>query len=231
MKHLLLSLVTIFQFVTLSQAQGSQSFNFQVKVRDVKGDIQGAMVEVVLSNNTISRGVTDDNGIATLALTSYRKEPLTIRATVPGYKQKELRNVIAEAYSLYEFILVKGDGLEFEEYKLPPPPAVAVTPSGNVSKKEVKRRKKEAKKEYAREQAYRKELELIRQDQAKNESTRGRLNQQLSELQSERSKGTIKEDAAKKKQDELENELKKTAEEDKKISERLRALDAKYKKI
>ncbi len=215
-------------------AQGTvhiQSFTFQVKVKDAKEDIQGAVVEVVLNQSIVAKGVTDGKGLLTLSVSQYKKDPAIIRTTLMGYKTKELRNVVLEAYSMYEFILKEGNGLEFEEMKTIAPPPVAVTPSGNVSKKEVKRRKKEAAKANKKEEAYRKELTLIRQDQSKNESTRGRLSQQQREIEDEFRKGSISETAANKRREEIQAEMKKVEQEDQKISERLRALDMKYGKV
>ncbi len=73
-----------------------RSITFGVTVKDAQELIQGAYVEVLIKDSVVTQNVTDQNGFVKLGVPEYRKQPLLIRVTVAGYKQKEYRNLVAE---------------------------------------------------------------------------------------------------------------------------------------
>lgn len=232
-------LVSLFSFLLLVQAnyiaqgftnQPAKPIKFEVEVKDVKEFISGAFVELLMDGNTVARGVTNDNGRAQLALDEYRKQNTTVRVTVPGYKQKELRNLVLENDAIYLLTISEGTGSEFEIAKAVEVAPVAATPGGKISKSEAKKKKKAAKNAAKKEDAYRKELAEIRKEQSEIESTRGRLERQQKDLNEEIKNGTVNQNSAKSRQSEIDTNMRKVEEDEKKIKDRLHALNKKYGK-
>jgi hypothetical protein len=232
-------LLCVFSFLLLFQAssfaqgftnQPAKPIKFEVEVKDVNGFVSGAFVELLIDGNTVARGATNDNGRARLVLEEYRKQYTIVRVTVPGYKQKELRNLVLEHDVIYPLTINEGTGLEFDIAKPVEVVPVAATPGGGVSKSEVKKKKKEAKNAAKKEEAYRKELAEIRKEQNEIESTRGRLERLQKELNEEIKNGSVSQKSAEARKREIDTHMRKMEEDEKKIKERLQALNKKYGK-
>lgn len=203
---------------------------FTVEVKDKNGPIAGAEVEMLLNNRVMVSGNTGTEGDAILGISNYQKDFVTIRIKAAGYKQYELRNLILEPEGVYEIMLTPGEGSEVRDLKPKEQVVASPAPKNTTSKKDVKRRKKEAAAAQKKENAYRKELAEIRKEESEMESTRGRLVRLQKELDEEKSKGSVSQSDAKKRQNTIDSNMKKVEEQDKKIKEKIQALKLKYGK-
>ena len=229
---LLLLVLSVNGFANIKYSHDFQSdvLFFTVVVKDKSKPIAGAEVEMLLSNRVMVSGNTGTDGDAILGISNYQRNFVTIRVKATGYKHYELRNLILEPEGVYEINLTTGEGLDFRDLKPKEEVVAPVAAKTATSKKDVKRRKKEAAEAQKKENEYRKELAEIRKEQSEMESTRGRLVRLQKELDEEKSKGTVSQSDAKKRQDTIDSNMKKVEEQDKKIKERIQALNRKYGK-
>jgi FtsZ-binding cell division protein ZapB len=205
--------------------------SFGVLVKDSKEPIQGAFVEVLIQDAVVIQNVTNGSGNARLSIAEYRKQPVVIRVTVAGYKQKEMRNLFPKQDGTYTLVINQGDGVEVEEAK--PEEVVVATPVTTTpkSKKQLKKEKKAAKSQLKKEEAYRAELAEITKELSLTQSTRGRLQSSLDELEEKVKSGSVSESEAQKKRDSIKKDIKVAEEQEQKIKDKIKALDQKYGKV
>lgn len=208
-----------------------KSITFGVVIKDAQEPIQGAMIEVLVLNEVVMQNVTNERGAAQLAVPEYRKQPVVIRVTVAGYNQKELRNLFLEQDATYTLILNPGSGLDVELAKAKEIVATAPAHTAPKSKKQLKKERKEAKIALKKEEAYRAELNEIKKELSVAQSTRGRLQGMLSDLEENVKKGSVSESEAQKRRDKMNQDIKGAEENEQKLLDKIKALDKKYGKI
>ena len=208
-----------------------KSVSFGVTVKDATEPVQGAFVEVLIQDSIVIQNVTNGSGNARLSIAEYRKKPVVIRVTVPGYKQKEMRKLFPTQDGIYTLVINLGEGLEFEEAKPEEVIVVAPVTATPKSKKQLKEEENEAKAQLKKEEAYRAELAEIKKELSLIQSTRGRLQSSLDELEEKVKKGTVSETEAQKKRDSIKQDIKVAEDQEQKIKDKIKALDQKYGKV
>jgi len=208
-----------------------KSITFAVIVKDAQEPIQGAYIEVLMQDAVVIQNVTDASGNAKLGIPEYRKQPVVIRVTVPGYKQKEMRNLIPEQDGMYTLTIQQGSGLDVEEAKVKEVVAATPTTIAPKSKKQLKKERKQAKKALKVEEAYRAELAEIKKELSEVQSTRGRLQGSLQAIEENVKKGSLSESEAQKRRDKINQDITNTNDKEKQLEEKIKALDRKYGKV
>ena len=206
-----------------------QNVSITFYVKDSTQHLQGALIQILEKEVVLAQKVTDDDGKASFHFPNYENKPVTIRVTVAGYKDKEIRDFLLRSTSSYPIVMIRGVGVDIEMSSNPTvePPKEVKT----MSKREIKRSVKLTKKIFKKEEKYRKKLAAINKDLFQIHSSCGRLDELQKQLDKEIGSGSISEQEAEKKQNDINATFKELEIREQKIYDRIRALNIKFGKV